>query len=104
MRKRAHGLLIRFTDIEFAALDARAQKAGLPREIYCRKVLKGAEVIEAPDLDTQHLIHELRAIRSELEALAPAWDASLMPSVSKLLDRAAEAENEIIQTFKGRVE
>ncbi len=104
MRKRAHGLFIRFTDTEFAALDAKAKKAGLPREIYCRKVLKGAEVIEAPDLDTQYLIHELRAIRSDLESLSRAWDASMMPSVSNLLDRAAEAENEIIRTFKGRVE
>lgn len=104
MLKRTHGIIIRLSDTELAALNSKVKKTGLSRESYCRKILKGAKVIEAPDIDTQHLIHELRALRSDLEVLLCAGDASMMPSISDVMERAMEAENEIVRTFKGRAE
>ena len=47
---------IRFTDDELKKLTADAGKSGLSRESYCRKVLSGAEIREAPPVDAPVLI------------------------------------------------
>ena len=47
---------IRFTREELDALNGKARRAGLSRESYCRHILNGAEVKEAPPADVPTLI------------------------------------------------
>ena len=46
--KRTLEMKIRFTRAELDALTKKSRKAGLSREGYCRRILNGAVVKEAP--------------------------------------------------------
>ena len=46
--KRTLEMKVRFTKRKLDALTKKARKSGLSREGYCRRVLNGTEVKEAP--------------------------------------------------------
>ena len=46
---------IRFTKDELESLTKKSRKAGLSREGYCRRILNGATVKEAPSIDSREL-------------------------------------------------
>ena len=50
MRKRNCRVEIYFTKTELEVLTKNVRKAGLSREGYCRRILNGAEVKEAPPM------------------------------------------------------
>ena len=54
--KRTLEMKVRFTKTELDALTKKARKSGLSREGYCRRVLNGTEVKEAPPADVPVLI------------------------------------------------
>ncbi len=51
---------IRFTKEELAALTEKAQKAKMSRESFCRGILNGAKIKEAPPAKYFELIREVR--------------------------------------------
>ena len=77
--KRNCGVLLRFTQEEKDALTEKAQKAGLSRERFCRNILNGAEVKEAPPAEYCELLREVRRIGyniNQLLKIANAMDRS----------------------------
>lgn len=67
--KRTHEMKIRFTREELDALNGKARRAGLSRESYCRHILNGAEVKEAPPADVPTLIREVRRVGCNIDQL-----------------------------------
>ena len=53
MRTRNHEIKVRLNDKELADLNAKVAKTRYNRENYIRAVLKGYEIMEAPDVETQ---------------------------------------------------
>ena len=53
---------IRFTKDELESLTKKSRKAGLSREGYCRRILNGATVKEAPSIDSMVMLRELKRI------------------------------------------
>ena len=62
MRKRNCRVEIYFTKTELEALTKKVRKAGLSREGYCRRILNGAVVKEAPPAELPLLIREVRRV------------------------------------------
>ena len=60
---------IRFTRGELDALTKKSRKAGLSREGYCRRILKGAVVKENPPVDVPTLIREVRRVGYNIDQL-----------------------------------
>ncbi len=67
--KRTLEMKIRFTRGELDALTKKSRKAGLSREGYCRRILNGAVVKEAPPADVPALIQEVRRVGSNLNQI-----------------------------------
>ena len=67
--KRNCGVLIRFTQEERDKLTEKAKKAGLSREHFCRDILNGAGVKEAPPAEYCELLREVRRIGYNLNQL-----------------------------------
>ena len=66
--KRTLEMKVRFTKTELDALTKKARKSGLSREGYCRRVLNGTEVKEAPPADVPVLIQEVRRVGNNLKS------------------------------------
>ena len=56
MMKRTCGMVLRFTKAEMDSLTKKARKAHMSREGFCRNILNGAEVKEAPPVDFTTMI------------------------------------------------
>ena len=97
LRKRNHRVEIYFTDDELARLTERVRKSGLPREKYCREVLNGAEVREAP------LIREVRRVGSNLDQIllrANAIGLLDVPELRRTVDEINTVNRLISNTYK----
>ena len=55
-------MVLRFTKAELEDLTKKARKTHYSREGFCRAVLNGATVKEAPDADVGRLIMEMRRV------------------------------------------
>ena len=69
MRKRNCRVEIYFTKTELEVLTKKVRKAGLSREGYCRRILNGAEVKEAPPADVPLLIREVRRVGYNIDQI-----------------------------------
>ncbi len=67
--KRTLEMKIRFTRGELDALTKKSRKAGLSREGYCRRILNGAVVKEAPPAEVPMLIREVRRVGYNIDQL-----------------------------------
>jgi len=65
MRKRNCRVEIYFTKDELESLTKKVRKSGLSRESFCRHLLNGAEIKEAPSADVPMLINEVRRVDYE---------------------------------------
>lgn len=100
--KRTLEMKIRFTRSELDALTKKAKKAGLSREGFCRAVLNGATVKEAPPVDVPVLIREVRRVGYNMEQilrLANAKGLLDVPRLRKALDENRAVENLIMETY-----
>ena len=70
MRKRNCRVEVYLTKTELEALTKKVRKSGLSREGFCRRILTGAVVKEAPPADVPALIRELRNTGNVLERIA----------------------------------
>ena len=64
--KRNHEIKIRLSECELDSLNSKVQKTRLSREEFCRQVLAGAQVKEAPSEKVITLMREVANIRDRL--------------------------------------
>ena len=85
MRKRNCRVEIYFTKDELESLTKKVRKSGLSRESFCRHLLNGAEIKEAPSADVPMLINEVRRVGYNIRSCAWRMRAacSMYPSCAK---------------------
>lgn len=102
MRNRNHRVEIYFTKIELETLTKKVRKSGLSREGFCRRVLNGAEVKEAPPADVPVLIQEVRRVGNTLNQImkrANAIGLLDVPQLRKALEDNRDVEKLIAGTY-----
>lgn len=102
--KRTLEMKVRFTKTELDALTKKARKSGLSREGYCRRVLNGTEVKEAPPADVPVLIQEVRRVGNNLNQImkrANALGLLDVPQLRKALEDNRAVEKLIADTYMG---
>ena len=95
-------MMLRFTKAEMDALTKKSRKAGLSREGYCRRILNGAEVKEAPPADVPMLIREVRRVGYNIDQiLKRANSIGLLdvPQLRKALEDNRAVEKLIVDTY-----
>ena len=102
--KRNCGVLLRFTQEEKDALTEKAKKAGLSRERFCRNILNGAEVKEAPPAEYCELLREVRRIGYNINQLLKIANARGLldaPLIRKALEENRATERMLWRVFQG---
>lgn len=95
MRKRNHRVEIYFTKNELETLTKKVRKSGLSREGYCRRILNGTAVKEAPPADVPVLIREVRRVGIGLNQIMKRANALGLLDVPQL--RKALEENRAVE-------
>ena len=93
---------IRFTKDELESLTKKSRKAGLSREGYCRRILNGATVKEAPSIDSMVMLRELKRIGYNLnEVLKKANAIGLIdvPEMRKSVTEIRQAVKSIQDVY-----
>ena len=102
MTKRPCGMVLRFTKTEMDALTQKAKKAHMSREGFCRAILDGAEVKEAPPVDFSTMIWELRRIGNNInQLLIKANNVGFIdiPMLRKALDETHAVEDTLMEAY-----
>ena len=100
--KRTLELKIRFPNDELESLTKKSRKAGLSREGYCRRILNGATVKEAPSIDSMVMLRELKRIGYNLnEVLKKANAIGLIdvPEMRKSVTEIRQAVKSIQDAY-----
>ena len=79
--KRTLEMKIRFTKAELDALNKKAKKAQMSREGYCRAVLNGSMVKEAPPADVPALLRAMRQAGYNLDQTLKKFNATSVPDM-----------------------
>lgn len=95
LRKRNCRVEIYFSKDELEALTKKVRRAGLSREGFCRRILNGAEIKEAPPTDLPMLIQEIRRVGCNLDRLLKRDNAVGLPEASQL--REALEDNRAVE-------
>lgn len=101
--KRNYGVLIRFTQEERDKLTEKAKKTRLSREHFCRDILNGAEVKEAPPVEYYELLREVRRIGYNINQLLKIANArGLMdaPLIRRALEDNRATEQMLWRVFQ----
>ena len=69
MKTRTTEMHLRLTPEEKETLTEKAKLARLSREEFCRRILNGAIVKEAPSVDVRQLLRQMRHIGGNLNQL-----------------------------------
>ena len=102
MRNRNHRVEIYFTKNELETPTKKGRRAGLSREGFCRRVLTGTEVKEAPPADVPVLIREVRRVGNTLNQImkrANALGLMDVPQLRKALDENRVVEKLIVDAY-----
>ena len=102
MRNRNHRVEIHFTKNEVETLTKKVRRSGLSREGFCRRVLNGTEVKEAPPTDVPVLIREVRRVGNTLNQImkrANALGLMDVPQLRKALDENRVVEKLIVDAY-----
>lgn len=102
MRKRNCRVEIYFTKTELETLTKKVRKSGLSREGYCRRILNGAVVKEAPPAELPLLIREVRRVGYNIDQLLKRANAiGLMdvPQMRKVLENVDTAAKTVISAY-----
>lgn len=100
--RRTLEMKIRFTRTELDALTKKSRKAGLSREGYCRRILNGAVVKEAPPADVPMLIREVRRVGYNIDQILKIANVRGLldvPQLRKALDENRAVEKLISDTY-----
>ena len=93
---------IRFTKDELESLTKKSRKAGLSREGYCRRILNGAVVKEAPPAEVPLLIREVRRVGYNIDQLlmiARTKNWLIAKELEKALESNRAVEKLIVDTY-----
>ena len=102
MTKRPCGMTLRFTRAELDALTKKARKANMSREGFCRTVLNGAVVKEAPPADVPVLLRDVRRVGYNIDQILKVANSQGLvdvPKLRKALDENHAASQAIIEAF-----
>ena len=102
MRNRNHRVEIYSTKNELETLTKKVRRSGLSREGFCRRVLNGTEVKEAPPADVPVLIQEVRRVGNNLNQImkrANALGLLDVPQLRKALEDNRAVEMLIADTY-----
>ncbi len=102
MTKRSCGMTLRFTRAELDALTKKARKANMSREGFCRTVLNGAVVKEAPPADVPVLLRDVRRVGYNIDQILKVANSQGLvdvPKLRKALDENHAASQAIIEAF-----
>lgn len=102
MRTRNCRVEIYFTEKELEDLASKVQKAGLSREQFCRSILNGAQVKEAPSADVLTLIREIRRVGYNIEQILKIANTRGLldvPQLRKALEDNRAAEKLIVNSY-----
>ena len=100
--KRTKAMIIRFTDEELCTLTAKVKRTQLSREEFCRRILNGAEVKEAPSADVRSMLRELRRIGAnvnEVQKRANFTGFLDAPQLRKDMDELRNATRLIVEAY-----
>ncbi len=79
--KRNQTIKIRLTKEELGAINKKAKKSGLSRESFCRAILQGATVKEAPPADIPLLLRAMRQAGYNLDQILKKFNAVNVPDM-----------------------
>ena len=102
MRKRNCRVEIYFTKTELETLTKKVRKSGLSREGYCRRILNGAVVKEAPPAELPLLIREVRRVGYNIDQLlmiARTKNWLIAKELEKALESNRAVEKLIVDTY-----
>ena len=103
MRSRTKSILIRLTPQELESISQKAESAQLPREKFCRMVLSGVQIKQAPPAEFYSLITEVRRVGVHLnQILRKANSVGLLdaPLIRDALDELHKTQAMLYQTFR----
>ena len=102
MRKCNCRVEIYFTKTELETLTKKVRKSGLSREGYCRRILNGAVVKEAPPAELPLLIREVRRVGYNIDQLlmiARTKNWLVVKELEKALESNRAVEKLIVDTY-----
>ena len=106
MRKRSKQILLRLTLEELETITQNAEKANLPRERYCRMVLRGAKIKEAPPTEFYKLITEIRRVGVHLNQVLKKANAGGfldVPMIRESIEELHATQRMLYKTFQNNV-
>ena len=102
MKTRTKEMHLRLTPEEKETLTEKAKLARLSREEFCRRILNGAIVKEAPSVDVRQLLRQMRHIGGNLnQLLARANTVGFIDTVQLKKDLAdlRKAQEVIVEAY-----
>ena len=103
MRKRNRRVEIYFSDSEYEELMKKVEASKLSREKFCRMVLSGAQIKEAPPAEFYKLITEVRRVGVHLnQILRKANSIGLLdaPLIRDALNELRHTQNMLYESFR----
>ena len=103
MRTRTKSILIRLTPEELEDITQNAERAKLPREKYCRTVLQGAQIKEAPPAEFYKLITEIRRVGVHLNQVMKKANAGGfldVPMIRESIKELHATQKMLYKTFQ----
>ena len=103
MRKRNRRVEIYFSDSEYEELMKKVKASKLSREKFCRMILSGAQLKEAPPVEFYTLITEVRRVGVHLnQIIRKANSLGLLdvPLIRNALDELHETQAMLYKTFR----
>ena len=105
MRTRTKSILIRLTTEELEDITQNAERAKLPREKYCRMVLSGAQIKEAPPAEFYKLITEIRRVgvhQNQVLKKASAGGFLDAPMIRESIEELHATQKMLYKTFQNK--
>ena len=102
MKTRTTEMHLRLTPEEKETLTEKAKLARLSREEFCRRILNGAIVKEAPSVDVRQLLRQMRHIGGNLnQLLARANTVGFIDTIQlkKELVELRKAQEVIVEAY-----
>ena len=102
MKKRTHAFCLRLTEEEFKNLTGKAADAGISREEFCRRILRGAEVKAHPPANVPQLIREIRRVGNNIDQILMIANAKGLldvPQLRKAMADLRDVEKLISDTY-----
>ena len=103
MRKRNRRVEIYFSDSEYEELMKKVSASKLSREKFCRLVLSGVQIKEAPPAEFYSLITEVRKVGVHLNQIlrkANAIGLLDVPLIRNALDEVHKTQAMLYETFR----